>query len=587
MPRFRLNLRSKMMLFAAVIAMLPLLVAGQSLIRVARDELKSAANEQLASTAGRLTREFNDFFEYSLLTPLDLIRNAIGGDKLGSAEKIAILKQGIADLPDVVALQVDVENLPRPIIVAQEAYFEKLKAVFPAPMDVLRVDAAALDPLKASPRSVVAVTRIEETDDWLATASLPIEEGIGGRKATLFARINLDRLRDLITNDPFARTGTIRVIDADRRVVFSTQPGPYDHESVVAKALELLDAGIATIAVEPFQLGDGSTSLAAIALPRAFPWSILVEKSEADAYRPITDMIRDLLKWLGIGLAAALLGAALFALGISRPILRITQTALRVAGGDLEARVGGVRTRDEIGDLAKRFNDMIVQLNERFELQKFVSRETMKAIQGSDHHTVSLGGERRRVAVLFADIRGYTAYAENRDPVEVVAVLNNYFQQLADLVAAHHGDIDKFVGDQIMAVYYGSHMTKHAAECAIAIMDGMDALASQSGADLAIGIGVHVGEVVAGAMGSRQRKDFTVLGDRVNLAARLCANAARGQTLITRDVLDDLPPKLAAQAKALEPIVVKGKSRPVEVFAFYKTAQASPASGDSVAETAK
>ena len=93
-----------------------------------------------------------------------------------------------------------------------------------------------------------------------------------------------------------------------------------------------------------------------------------------------------------------------------------------------------VRARDEIGELATRFNDMIVQLNERFELQKFVSRGTMQAIQGSDHRTVSLGGERRRVAVLFADIRGYTAFSENRDPEEVVGVLNSYFQQLSDLV---------------------------------------------------------------------------------------------------------------------------------------------------------
>ena len=87
MPRIRLNLTSKMMLFAAVIAVLPLLVAGQSLIRVTRDELKSAANDQIAGAARKLTGEFNDFFEYSLLTPLDLIRNAIGGDKPGVAGK--------------------------------------------------------------------------------------------------------------------------------------------------------------------------------------------------------------------------------------------------------------------------------------------------------------------------------------------------------------------------------------------------------------------------------------------------------------------------------------------------------------------
>jgi adenylate cyclase len=574
MPRIRLNLTSKMMLFAAVIAVLPLLVAGQSLIRVTRDELKSAANDQLAAAARKLSGEFNDFFEYSLLTPLDLIRNAIGGDKLGSQEKIVVLKQGIADLPDVVALQIDVEGLPKPIVVAQEAYFNRLKPFFPAPLDVLKVDASKIAASDANSRAATAITHIAETGDWLATASLPIDEGIGGHKATLYARINLERLHNVIVSDPFARTGTIHVVDAGRQVVFATDDRPYDHASVLAKAVEMLEAHTATIAVEPFDLADGSTSLGAIALPRAFPWAILVEKAEADAYRPITDMIQSLLKWLGIGLAAALAGAALFALNISRPILKITETALRIAKGDLAARVRNVRSRDEIGELATRFNDMIVQLNERFELQKFVSRGTMQAIQGSDHRTVSLGGERRRAAVLFADIRGYTAFSENRDPEEVVAVLNSYFQQLSDLVVANHGDIDKFVGDQIMAVFDGARMTKHAVQCATDFMNIMDTLAAQSGADLAIGIGVHVGEVVVGAMGSRERKDFTVLGDNVNLSARLCSNAAAGQTLVSRDVVDDLPKKFAQTAKPLEPIFVKGKSKPIEIFGIYKTAAA-------------
>lgn len=568
----RLKLRSKMMLFAAAIAVLPLLVAGQSLIRVTRDELKSAANEQLAATAGKLTGEFNSFFEYSLLTPLDLVRNAIGGDKLGPDQKIVVLKQAIADLPDVVALQIDVEGMPRPIVVAQEAYVNRLKPHFAEPLDVLKVDAATLGQADGSRRSAAAVTHIAETDDWLATATLPIEEGINGRAATLHARIDLSRLRTLVANDPFARTGTINVLDAERKVVFSSQKQPFDHASVVAKAVDMLASDTATIAVEPFDLADGSISLGAIALPRAFPWAIVVEKAESDAYRPIADMIRNLLKWLGIGLAAAIAGAALFALGISRPILRITQTALKVAGGDLEARVGKVRSRDEIGELAVRFDDMIVQLNERFELQKFVSRETMKAIQGSDRRVVSLGGERRRAAVLFADIRGYTAFSEKRDPEEVVRVLNGYFQELADIVAANHGDIDKFVGDQIMAVFDGGRMTKHAVQCAVRMMNVMETLAVQTGADLAIGIGVNVGEVVAGAMGSRERKDFTVLGDSVNLTARLCSNALAGQTLVTHDVVAELPARLAQRAERLQPITVKGKSQPIEVFAIYKTA---------------
>ncbi|QDZ01168.1 HAMP domain-containing protein [Nitratireductor mangrovi] len=583
----RLNLRSKMLLFAAVIAALPLLVAGQSIIRVARDELKSAANEQLAATANQLADEFNDFFEYSLFTPLDLIRNSLGGDKLGFEEKIVILKQGIADLPDVVALQVDVEGLPRPIIVAQEAYFNKLKAHFEAPMDILRVESEAVGADATASRAASGLAYIGETGDWLAVASLPVPQGIGGRTAVLHARINLARLKNVIAHHPFARTGTIHVLNSEKTVVFATTDSAYGHESVERKALDMLANRTGTIAVEPFPLADGSISLGAITIPRAFPWAIVVEKAERDAYAPVWDMIRNLGVWLAIGLAAALAGALVFALGISRPILRIGSAATEIAKGNLDIRVEGVRSRDEIGDLAGRFNDMIVQLNERFELQKFVSLGTMKAIQGSDERTVSLGGERRRVAMLFADIRGYTAFSENREPEVVVAVLNSYFQRLADLVVAHHGDIDKYVGDQIMAVFGGQRMAKHAVECAIAMMTAMDEMEGESGADLQIGIGVHVGEVVVGAMGSSQRKDFTVLGDHVNLAARLCSHADPAVTLVSREVLDELPEKLASRAAKLTPIKVKGKTRPIEIFGFHGSGGGAPAAGQTEADQAQ
>lgn len=563
----RLNLRAKMLIFTAVIAALPLIVAGQSVIRVARDELKSAANEQLAVTVDKVTGEFNDFLEYSLYTPLDLIRNAISGEQLGFEEKIVVLRQGIADLPDVVVLQVDVDGVPRPITVVQEAYFDRLKAHFDNPLDVLRVDAGQFE-TPADGRAAAQVIRISETDDWLATVSLPIPGGIRDRAATLHARVNLARLRGAVEGNPFARTGSIHVVDGDGRVVFASDGRPWNQAGVLAKAADMLASGTATVAVEPFTLDDGSISLGAIALTRALPFAVVAEKAEADAYAPVNDMIRSLAQWLAIGLAAALAGALLFALGISRPILRIGEAASEIAKGNLAHRVRGVASRDEIGDLATRFNDMIVQLNERFELQKFVSAGTMRAIQDSDARTVHLGGERRQMAVLFADIRGYTAFSENREPEEVVTVLNSYFQKLADIVTANHGDIDKYVGDQIMAVFAGANMSKHAVECAIGMMNAMNEMASQTSADLKIGIGVNTGEVVVGAMGSTHRKDFTVLGDHVNLAARLCSAADPDQTLVSRVVYDALPAKLRDAARPLPPISVKGKKAQIEIHAF-------------------
>ncbi len=569
----RFNLRTKMMLFAAVIAVLPLVVAGQSIIRIAQDELKSTANEQLAGAASQLTGEFNAFFEYSLFAPLDLIRNAIGGDQLVSQSKIALLQQGIIDLPDVVALQVDIDGAPRPLVVSQKAYVERLKEHFPDPLDVLRIEPGSIDVDGSNLQRAADIRHIEETGDWLATASLPIERGIGGRNATLHARINLDRLGQYIADHPFARTGDIHVVDADGTVVFGTTDGAYDRQSVMAAARDMLETGSATISVAPIELADGAVSLAAIAVPRAFPWAIVAEKSESDAYQPVTDMVRNLAVWLSVGLVVAMAGALLFSMRISGPILKIGQAAIEIGKGNLDVSVDNVRSHDEIGDLATRFNDMIVQLNERFELQKFVSRGTMKAIEETDGKEVSLGGERRRVAILFADIRGYTAFSEGREPEEVVAVLNSYFQTISDIVAENHGDIDKFVGDEIMALFVGSNMTKHAVECAIAIMNAMKKMTTESGVDLRIGIGIHVGEVVFGAMGSSQRKDFTVLGDHVNLAARLCSAAGPDETFVTRAVIDDLPAKLSDIADTLEPISVKGKAKPIEIFVYHGPAK--------------
>ena len=197
----------------------------------------------------------------------------------------------------------------------------------------------------------------------------------------------------------------------------------------------------------------------------------------------------------------------------------------------------------------------------------------MKAIEESEHRKVSLGGERRRVAILFADILGYTAFSKGREPEEAVEVLNSYFQTISDIVAANHGDIGKFVGDEVMALFVSGNMTKHEVECAMAIMSAMKKMTEESGVNLRIGIGIHVGEVVLGAMGSNQRKDFTVLGDHVNLAARLCGAADPDETMITKDVMEGLPVKLTDLAESLEPIKVKGKAKPIRDLCLSRTGE--------------
>lgn len=567
---FRLSLRRKLLLLTVIISVVPLLVAGQSLIRIARDELKSAANDQLVTTARQVSEEIDDTFAFAWIAPLELIRNALDDPKLSVEGKISLLTRGIADLDGVVALQVTVEGSKLPLLVTRDAYATRLMGLDVEPLASLRtpVDVIA-DKVSADNDQVMFVSRIPGTGLWLATVVMPLDEPLGGGNATFSAQIDLSRIQDLIDEHPFQRTGSISIVDADGQRILGTEPADLSDYVVVKEATSLLSSETPIVSAERYVRPDGTPMLAAFAFPQPFDWVVVVEKSEHDAYFAIGKMIESLGIWVAIGLVAAVGGAIVFAVGISRPILAIGEAAIEVAKGNFKARVEGVTSRDEIGDLAQRINTMIVQLNERFQLAKFVSGGTMAAIRSSDHEGVRLGGERREAAILFADIRGYTAFAESRDPETVVDVLNHYFQSQADIVAAHHGDIDKFVGDQIMAVFQGPDMARDAAACAIDVQNVM----VEIGRDhpdwgLDIGIGVDLGEVVMGAMGSRQRMDYTVLGDHVNLAARLCSSAQPRQTLVSGSVAERLQDETGFALEKLDPIRVKGKSGAIQIYSL-------------------
>jgi adenylate cyclase len=181
---------------------------------------------------------------------------------------------------------------------------------------------------------------------------------------------------------------------------------------------------------------------------------------------------------------------------------------------------------------------------------------------------IQRGGVRREITVLFSDIRGFTAYSETRQPEEVIDMLNDYLQIQAEAVGRHGGDIDKFVGDEMMVRFDGPDHAKRAVRCAVDLLTAIETLNAtrENEAAMAIGVGVNTGEMVLGAMGAERRMDFTVIGDAVNLGARLCSAAKPGEVLISnfvRDAIDELPDVLI---QSMEPIQVKGKQDPIQIF---------------------
>ncbi len=183
-----------------------------------------------------------------------------------------------------------------------------------------------------------------------------------------------------------------------------------------------------------------------------------------------------------------------------------------------------------------------------------------------------LPSQKRPVVVFFSDIRGFTPMSETMNPDDIARLLTEYFTEMVDLVFEHGGTLDKFMGDAIMALW-GAPIAHEddadrAMQCAIDQLNALEKMnekwKEQGRQPVGIGIGINFGEVFAGNIGSNRRLEYTVIGDAVNTASRLCSAAGPNQILISESFYKSLkkPPKV----EALEPIQVKGKSKAVAVY---------------------
>lgn len=186
---------------------------------------------------------------------------------------------------------------------------------------------------------------------------------------------------------------------------------------------------------------------------------------------------------------------------------------------------------------------------------------------------VDLGGDRKVVTALFSDIRGFTTLSETMPPEKLVAILNEYFNEMADIIFHYQGSLDKYIGDALIAVFGSlvevANPVKNAVQCSVQMMKRMPMLNSKwekehDGFRMDIGIGINTGDVFLGNIGSMERMEFTVIGDAVNTASRFSDLAEPGQILLTQSsaqVLDE-----PALLNELNPVKVKGKSKEQRVY---------------------
>lgn len=250
-------------------------------------------------------------------------------------------------------------------------------------------------------------------------------------------------------------------------------------------------------------------------------------------------------------------------------IADVAAWALKNAG-DLELSKRDLQNIKQLSDKEREEKKKIRSI-----FDKFVSPKVIEEIMNNPA-SLSLGGKRRAITMFFADIRGFTSMSETLagNPEVVLDIVNRFHSAMTDIILANGGTIDKYIGDALMALFGAPMSTKveddayNTIAAAITIKNECgkirEQLIREGKTAVNVGIGINTGDVVVGMVGSTKMMNYTAIGDAVNTAARIEANAGAGQVLISRATYELVKDRV--QVKTLDAIMVKGKREPVEIF---------------------
>lgn len=283
----------------------------------------------------------------------------------------------------------------------------------------------------------------------------------------------------------------------------------------------------------------------------------------------------------GIVMSVALFAVFLFSLTLSKPIEVLAELIKEIPKGNfnISARKK-VTSHDEVGDLAEAFDQMTEGLKERDKVKNLFNKFHGSSVtENLLQQEVSVGGTRKEVTVFFSDIRGFTKFSEGHTPEEVVSMLNEYFAVMVGIIGRHGGVVDKFIGDAIMAVWgvpAGSDLDtenglKACLEMRSALVTLNDSRRERGLTEIHIGMGLHAGAAISGTIGSEERMEFTVIGDTVNVTARIESSTKHFEVdlLVSDEIFARMSkPELQDQFKfdLAGDIEVKGKTLPLRLY---------------------
>lgn len=260
--------------------------------------------------------------------------------------------------------------------------------------------------------------------------------------------------------------------------------------------------------------------------------------------------------------------------GLLRPVFRLFKGTQEIALGNFDYRIPE-KSVDEIGDLVNSFNRMASELKKKEILKgafsRYVSRHVADEIL-MEPERIRLGGDKRKITIFFADIRGFTALSRAMKPEETVELLNRYFTLITEIIFSFEGTIDKFIGDAVMSVF-GSPIRsdrhlEHGVKAAVAIKKAVEAVnelrQGKGLIPLQLGIGLDCGEVIVGNMGSQMRMEFTAVGDAVNLASRLTDLAMGGDIIVSEHTYNSIADNVLVER--MPGVIIRGIDQPLTLY---------------------
>ena len=303
---------------------------------------------------------------------------------------------------------------------------------------------------------------------------------------------------------------------------------------------------------------------------------VIATVDEVKAFQEVYNIQRRNIYLMIVVLTVVIMIVFFFGQSLTTPIIRLVGAAKKIKEGIYNVDIKPA-TRDEVGELTNAFIEMGAGLEEREKIKtafgKFVNPELAELVVKDE---VRLGGEKKTVSILFSDIRNFTAISEKLDPEEVVDFLNIYMTRMVACIDSTGGIVDKFIGDAIMAIWgvpvSKGNDTENAIDAALMMRRSLIEFNKNRGGAknpiIKIGCGINTGAVLAGQIGSENRMEYTVIGDTVNLASRIeDLNKPFGtDILISEDTYNIVKGIYAVER--MEPIKVKGKDEPQQIFAI-------------------